>query len=94
MTILICGVSGEAYNIANPEATATIAEFAELTAKIGGKSCFFKTPDEKEAAQRTPVSTAVLNSGKLQALGWGGRYNITRGIRHTLTILLEANEKK
>ena len=37
LTVLTAGVSGEAYNIANPAATATIAEFAETIAKIGGK---------------------------------------------------------
>lgn len=89
LTILICGASGEAYNVANPAATATIAEFAEAVAKISGGRCCFECGDEHVLIEKTPVSYAVLNSEKLQALGWRGNYSIQRGIRHTLKILLQ-----
>lgn len=88
LTILLCGISGEAYNIANPASEATIAEFAETAAKIGGRACRFECADEKDFQEKTPISYAVLDSGKLQALGWKGKYDIWRGIRHTLEILL------
>ena len=89
LTILACGVSGEAYNIAKPAATATIAEFAETAARIGRRTCRFEHADEKGTQEKTPVSYAVLDSGKLQALGWKGKYDIQRGICHTLEILLQ-----
>ena len=79
---------GEAYNIANPAATATIAEFAETIARIGGSTCRFECADEAGSPEKTPVSYAVLNPSKLQALGWQGCYSIQRGIRHTLESLL------
>lgn len=88
LTVLTAGVSGEAYNIANPAATATIAEFAETIAKIGGKKCCFERTDETDFTEKTPISYAVLNSDKLQALGWQGSYSIQRGIRHTLESML------
>ena len=87
LTILTTGVPGEAYNIANPAATATIADFARTAARIGGKKCRFACDSEKGLLEKTPVSYAVLNSEKLQALGWRGRYSIERGIRHTLESL-------
>ena len=87
LTILTCGTSGEAYNIANPTAIATVAEFAKTIARIGGRACCFEHVDEKDFMEKTPVSYAVLNSEKLQALGWRGRYSIERGIRHTLESL-------
>lgn len=89
LTILTCGTSGEAYNIANPTAIATVAEFAKTIARIGGRACCFEHVDEKDFMEKTPVSYAVLNSEKLQALGWKGKYDIQRGIRHTLEILLQ-----
>lgn len=88
LTVLTAGVSGEAYNIANPAATATIAEFAETIARIGGKKCCFERTDETDFPEKTPISYAVLNSDKLQALGWQGSYSIQRGIRHTLESML------
>lgn len=87
LTVLTCGSSGEAYNIANPSATATIAEFAATVARIGGRKCCFMCGNEEDFLEKTPVSYAVLNTEKLQALGWQGNYSIQRGIRHTLEIL-------
>lgn len=89
LTILTCGVPGEAYNIANPASAATISEFAEMAARVGGRACRFECADEKDFLEKTPFSYAVLDSGKLQALGWKGNYDLQRGIRHTLEILLE-----
>lgn len=88
LTVLTTGVPGEAYNIANPAATATIAEFAETIARIGGSTCRFECANEAGSPEKTPVSYAVLNPSKLQALGWQGCYSIQRGIRHTLESLL------
>lgn len=87
LTVLINGQSGEVYNISNPAARATIAEFAKIIAESGAQKCVYKAPDKDEEQENTPIPCAVLNSEKLQGLGWQGRYSVSRGIQNTLQIL-------
>ena len=87
LTVLLGGKSGEAYNIANPTAKATVAEFAQTVAKEAGVQVLFKEADITEKAQQTVISYAVLSAQKLCALGWQGRYTVEEGIRQTLSIL-------
>lgn len=87
LTALLHGKPGEAYNIANADEKVTIAEFAEMTALAGNKKCIYQNPNEREQAEQTPISYAVLDSSKLQSLGWHSRYQVKRGIEHTLAIL-------
>lgn len=93
MTVLAKGEAGEAYNISNPDSRATIAEFAQMTAEFGGQKCLFAIPNATDTKESTPISCAVLNSEKLQGLGWKGEYSVSRGIRHTLQILTFSKEK-
>lgn len=93
LTVLIRGKAGEAYNVSNPDARATIAEFACITAESGGQKCLFAVPNEEDSRENTPIPCAVLNSEKLQELGWKGAYDIPRGIRHTLQIMKSLTEK-
>lgn len=88
LTVLLSGMSGEAYNSANPDARVTIADFAKAVAHAAGKSVRFAEPTAAELADRTPIYRQVLSSQKLEALGWRGHYDISTGIRHTLDILL------
>lgn len=90
LSVLMCGKSGEAYNSANPDAQTTISGMAEAIAKCAGTRVVYTTPSQKEIAERTPIAKQVLNSGKLQALGWKGQYNIERGVAHTLQVLHES----
>ncbi len=92
LTVLLKGNAGEAYNLSNPDAKTTIAEFAQLTAMLGGQKCLVKNPDARELEESTPIACAVLNSDKLHGLGWRGAYGVERGICHTLQILKYQNE--
>ena len=91
-TILFRGASGEAYNIANPDARVTIAQFAEIAAKQAKKKVVFITPDQKDLAERSPISRQVLDSNKLENLGWTGRFTVSKGIEHTLKILTQEKD--
>lgn len=82
LTILCNGNSNEAYNVANPQSIVSIAEFAELTAKCGHVFVQY----EINQAYPTLFTRAVLNSHKLQQLGWKPSFSISRGIQHTLEI--------
>lgn len=81
LTILVNGNSGEAYNVANPMSRVTIAKFAQLLADIAGVKCRKVLPDESERKELTPIEYAVLDSKKLETLGWQGKYEIEAGIK-------------
>jgi nucleoside-diphosphate-sugar epimerase len=91
LTVLACGESCNAYNIANSASRTTIAGFAKEVAKQTGTKVIFADPDEAAKAEMTPIAKQVLSSRKLEALGWKGQFTVEEGIRHTLQILRELN---
>lgn len=89
LSVLTCGESCNAYNIANSASRTTIAGFAkEVAAQIGTK-VIFADPDEVAKAEMTPIAKQVLSSRKLESLGWKGKFTVEEGIRHTLDIMRE-----
>ncbi len=88
-TVLLNGQSGEAYNLANPNARISVAGFAVEVAAAAGRQVVFSNPTEKELADRTPIQKQVLNTKKLESLGWHGEYSVQMGVAHTLSILRE-----
>lgn len=87
LTVLLCGKSCEAYNIANRDARVTIAGFAEAVAKATGRRVLFETPSDSDTAERTAITYAVLDSQKLYDLGWHGKYSVEEGVAHTIKAL-------
>ena len=87
LTILLNGMTGEAYNISNRESIVTIREFAEAAAEAGSVELIRAEPSEDERKSYTPMEHAVLDSTKLEDLGWKGMWNIKAGISHTLETL-------
>lgn len=87
MTVLLNGETGQAYNSANPDARITIAGLAETIASCAGKKVVFSDPDAVDLANRTPIVKQVLDSGKVEALGWKGKYSVETGVAHTLAVL-------
>lgn len=85
-TVLLNGVSGEAYNIANADSRVTIAEFAHILSKKAGIDCIMKSPDADEKKEHTPIEYAVLDSTKLERLGWLGQYDVDKGIWNMMNI--------
>jgi nucleoside-diphosphate-sugar epimerase len=73
LTILLKGENGESYNIANPEASKTIREMAELVANdiCGGKiEVVVNIPDDVASRGYAPNVGFILNVDKLKNLGW------------------------
>lgn len=89
LSVLLCGKSGEAYNIANSEARITIAGFAETVAEKTGRKVIFEVPDLTALAEQTPIEKQVLSSEKLVELGWTGKYTVNLGVEHTIKALKE-----
>ncbi len=89
LTVLVNGESADAYNIANADSRTTIAGFARELAEQTGHKLIFANPDEVALAERTPIAKQVLDTKKLEALGWQGKYRLADGIAHTLAVLTD-----
>ena len=86
LTLLLRGETGEAYNVANPDCSVSIREYARTLADLAGVNLVFDLPPEAERAGYSAVTRAVLDPGKLMHLGWHAEYNLRTGLAHTLEI--------
>lgn len=84
LTILLKGIDGEAYNIADAHSDITLKELAVLIASYSGTKVVFQQPDHLESAGYSQAVKAVMNGEKLQKLGWNAHWDIKRGIKETL----------
>lgn len=87
LTVLLKGVSGEAYNISNSNSVITIRDLAECVAKIGGVKLIFENPTDQEIASYNMMDNSSLNSKKIECLGWKGEYDIEAGVKETMESL-------
>lgn len=84
---LLKGKYGEAYNISNPSATATIREMAEILAKDvcdGNVNVVVKKPTDIHKYGYAPERGYRLNVDKLKALGWKPKYGLSDMYRRML----------
>ncbi len=73
------GAAGEAYNVANPQASMTIRQMAEVVAQevAGGTiNVVVKKPKDIESRGYAPPSSYRLATDKIRALGWMPRYGM------------------
>ena len=85
--VLLCGESGEAYNIAEERSDIMLKDLAAIIAGFKGKKVVFEIPDAVEAAGYSTATKARLDGRKLAALGWKPHYDIRTGIERTMKIL-------
>ena len=90
--VLLRGKSGEAYNIANENSIATIAEVAKTVAVVAGTKVVFSNPDEVEKIGFSNPQNCILKNDKLKRLGWQGRYSLKDGLEETFIILKNLEE--
>lgn len=86
-TILLDGCNGEAYNVADRDHYCSLNELAETIAGIAGVQVTHDIPDEIEQKGASTFQSVILNSEKLEALGWKAEYGIQAGIQNTLEAL-------
>ena len=86
LTVLLDGVCGSAYNIADKTYQMTIRNFAMEVAKAGNCSVIFENPSDMEAKGYSKISRSVLDASKLNALGWNPQLN-NLAIAKTVKIL-------
>ena len=93
LTVLLCGQSGEAYNIASEDSDIMLKDLAKAVADFSGKKVVFEIPDSVEAAGYSTATKARLDGKKLKSLGWKPRYSVKSGIERTMAILESIKEK-
>lgn len=89
LTVLLCGESGEAYNIADESGDIMLKDLAAVVAAYAGKKVIFEIPDAVEAAGYSTATKARLDGQKLRQLGWRPEYDIKTGLERTFRILKE-----
>lgn len=82
--ILLKGKNGQAYNIADKNASIAIKELAELIADIGGKSVKMIMPKESESKGYNVVKRSVFSTEKLESLGWSVEGSINEKLEKTI----------
>jgi len=85
--VLLLGVSGEAYNIANWNSNVTIRHMAEVLSELCDVPVCFELPDASEKSGYSPVTRAVLNADKLERLGWRPSIGLQEGLARTIGII-------
>ncbi len=93
LQILLRGEANEAYNIANPNSIAAIAEVAEEVARLCGVSVLSTEATNQESQTYSPPIHCILDSSKLHALTWQPRYTLRQGLQETLQILRETESE-
>jgi nucleoside-diphosphate-sugar epimerase len=89
LIILLNGDTKNAYNISNKESDVSIAELANYIAIAGDRKVVFDLPTNEVQRGYSVISRAVLDSGKLEELGWKAKYPLPEGVRRTIRILSE-----
>lgn len=87
LTVLLNGVSGEVYNISDKESDITLKELAYILAAEANTKVRFELPDQEEALGYSKATMAIMNSAKLQRLGWKAHFDIKEGLNRTVKIL-------
>lgn len=84
---LLLGGSGEAYNIAS--GSIQLKDLAQAAADCAGTRVIFQLPEAVEKSGYSVVKRSVLDTAKLEKLGWKSLYSISQGIQETVEILTD-----
>ena len=87
LLIMLKGNSGEAYNVSDSGSVLTLAELAQILAKIAETKVIFELPDEVEKAGYSTATRAVMDGSKLEDLGWKARVQMWEGLKKTVSAL-------
>lgn len=85
--LLLKGEGGSAVNIADSASCIMLKDLAALLAKEAGTKVVFELPDAAEKAGYSTATKAVLDSAKIERLGWKAYTPIGQGLSKTVRIL-------
>ena len=81
------GKTGEAYNVADVETNMLLKDITQYIAEITHHKVVFQLPDGTEKQGFSKVTAGVMDSRKLQQLGWKPLDTVKSGINKTIEIL-------
>jgi nucleoside-diphosphate-sugar epimerase len=93
LTILLKGKTRNAYNISNKDSNVSIKELANCIAIAGNKKVIFDLPTNEEQKGYSVIPRAVLDSGKLEELGWKAKYALPDGVRRAIQIIKNSGQQ-
>ncbi len=85
--LMLEGISGEAYNVADKNSITTLKNLAESIAAISGTEVVFDLPNDLERKGFSNALRSILNTEKIEALGWHPCFNLESGITRTLQMI-------
>lgn len=88
LTVLLRGESGEAYNVSDTESEVTLRQIAEWLAEDNNVKVIFDIPDAAEQAGYSTATKALLDTEKVEALGWNPVTHMRGGLRKTVQSLM------
>ena len=92
--LLLNGKTGEAYNVADEKSKITLKELAQTIAEKAETKVIFELPSETEKKGYSKAVRSILNTQKIQNLGWSAQYDIKSGIERTLKVFGKMGERK
>jgi Nucleoside-diphosphate-sugar epimerases len=93
LLLLTRGKNGEAYNVANDE-VKSFYDTATILAKLSDKVVKFEIPSPTEFKGYSVVQRALMDSGKIDELGWKSKYQLEDGMTRTVHILRSIGDEK
>lgn len=87
LTVLLDGADGEAYNIASSKSRITIVDMAKQYCELFPEKksqVKFDLPTDTEKTAFSFIENAVLDSEKLESLGWCGQVSLQDGLRYSV----------
>lgn len=92
LKILLDGKNVTPYNIANQKSDVTIRGFAKAAVEAFPElnlTLSFANPDDEKEPVPSPMAPApeILDSRRLNNLGWSAKVNLTEGIRRSVKIM-------
>ena len=87
--VLLCGVNGEAYNVADGRSDIKLKLIAEILAKLANSKVIYDLPTDAEKEGFSRVVKAQLAGDKIERLGWQMKYDVKNGLKRTLDIIDE-----
>ncbi len=87
LTVLLDGENGEAYNIASSTSRITIADMAKKYCELFPEKhsgVKFDLPSDYEKGAFSFIANAVLDSSKLESLGWKGEVSLDDGLTYAV----------
>lgn len=81
---LLLGECANAYNIADRESDIMLKDLAQCLAQIADTQVIFELPEESEKRGYSTATKAMLDTGKLEQLGWQAQVHMSEGLKCTV----------